>query len=323
MLKQTLWVGGGLLPRQPLTRTRSDAGLFDVHRVEVGDDVGVVVRGSRDFVQQLRLHGADRHEAAGARVFGDREAAVGFEFGDRIADIVKARHFFEERIVAAAALRTALDDVARRQRAGQCVVVIAPPVELPRGGTDHDRGVGDARTDHDVGALIERFLDAPAAEVDVGRQRLLARSSERFLRVEIGERLSAPLQVGEIVEQIVAVDVRHFCGELELREDFFDLRRHAFGIEAAGVGDDLDASFEARRGNVLDLFQKRPHVTHVGAALLALAVQNRHRQFGEIVPGQHIDRSAFDHLARGGEAVTVITAAVCDSNDLAHGCPPF
>jgi len=39
----------------------------------------------------------------------------------------------------------------------------------------------------------------------------------------------------------------------------------------------------------------------------AVAGQDQHRQLGEIVAGQHVERTAFEHLAHRGEAVSVET----------------
>ena len=111
----------------------------------------------------------------GSRMLGDGEAAVGLDLGDRVADASETGHLLEECIVAAAALGTAFDDVASRKRARERIVVVAAPVELPSGGADDQGGVGDAGANDDVGTLVQGFLDAPAAEVDVGGQHVLLR----------------------------------------------------------------------------------------------------------------------------------------------------
>ena len=95
-------------------------------------------------------------------MFGDGEGAVGLDLGDGVADVAEARDLLKESVVAAAALRAALDDVPGGERAGQRVIIVALPAELPRRRTDHQRRVGDARADDDVRASIQRRLDPPA-----------------------------------------------------------------------------------------------------------------------------------------------------------------
>ena len=62
----------------------------------------------------------------------------------------------------------ALDDVPGCYRARETIPIGPLPAEMPGGRTDDDRGVGHAWTDDDVGALRERFDDAPSAEVGIG-----------------------------------------------------------------------------------------------------------------------------------------------------------
>ena len=45
-------------------------------------------------------------------MLGDNETAVGCDFGYGITDITETRHFFNERIIAAAALGAAFDDMS-------------------------------------------------------------------------------------------------------------------------------------------------------------------------------------------------------------------
>ena len=56
----------------------------------------------------------------------------------------------------------------------------------------------------------------------------------------------------------------------------------------------------------------RRNVRGVAAAALARLVEDVHRQLGQPVAGQHVDGTALDHLARGGEPVAEEAAAVGD-----------
>ena len=67
------------------------------------------------------------------------------------------------------------------------------------------------------------------------------------------------------------------------------------GLRPAGVRDDLDAPVGARAEDLLHLGQERVGVAAVGVAGLGLP-QDQHRQLGEPVTGEDVDRAALDHL---------------------------
>ena len=84
------------------------------------------------------------------------------------------------------------------------------------------------------------------------------------------------------------------------------------GTETAGVGHHLDAALEAVAH---DLF----HLGHEGAGVAGGRIaqevlgQDEHGELGEPVTGQHVDRTAVDHLARRRQPVAVEAAAVGDA----------
>src|SRR5581483_10196920 len=54
--------------------------------------------------------------------------------------------------------------------------------------------------------------------------------------------------------------------------------------------------------------------------LLAALPQQQHRELGEVVTGEHVDRAAVDHVPGGGELVPVEPRAVGDPDRaLGHG----
>src|SRR4030095_6384562 len=85
--------------------------------------------------------------------------------------------------------------------------------------------------------------------------------------------------------------------------------RAAGRVEPAGVDDDLDAALQTRRGDLLELAQKRPRIAE-RRFLETILEQDHQRQLGEIVAGEHVDRPALDHLARRAETVSVEAGAV-------------
>ena len=298
------------------TRTRS---ALPLHRdgVETGGDVGVRVCRPADLVEELRGHGPDRHQPVGAGVLGDHATAIRPHLGYRKPRPVQARDLVEERVVAAGALRAALDDVTGDHRSGERVPVGALPLEPPRRRADDQRRVGDARTDHDVGTALERRGDAEAAEVGVGAHHRRLQVGERRALVEMDEALARRLQRVEPRHEIVALDVRDDRAQAELLVHRPRRRRAARRIEPAGVHHDLDAALQAARRHLLELPQERAGIAEV-RVLEAILQQDQQRQLGEIVAGQHVDRPALDHLPRRAEAVAVEAGAVGDAEGVGH-----
>src|SRR6185369_8352304 len=106
--------------------------------------VGVQIAGPLDLVEELRRDGPDRHEAAGPGGLGHDERAVGVHLREREPDAGDVRYLVEERVVAARALRAALEDVAGDDPGREAVPVVARPAELPRRGAEGERGVRHA-----------------------------------------------------------------------------------------------------------------------------------------------------------------------------------
>ncbi len=98
----------------------------------------------------------------------------------------------------------------------------------------------------------------------------------------------------------------------------FDFNGHAGGVETASIGDDFDALGHAQFDHILELFKKGANVTHMGAALFALIIENFHGQFSEIVAGQDVDGATFDHFFSGRQAIAIKSAAISDSNGFFH-----
>ncbi len=254
-----------------------------------------------DLVEQLRGDGADRDEPARPRVLGDHRRPVGLDLGDRGAGVAPVGDLVEEGVVPAGGLRAALDDVARDDRARERVERVPLPAVPPRRRAHDQRRVGDAAGDDDVRARAQGLGDAPTSEVGVRRHRLAGHG--RRDRVE-----RAP--------QVVALDVRDPRAGPELLE-----RRGEPGrVEPARVGDDLDAAGDAVGEDVAHLRQEGLRVPGVGVLGLGLR-EDEHRQLGEVVAAQDVDRPAVEHLPRGVQPVAVEAGAVPDT-DRSHRTPP-
>ena len=190
--------------------------------------------------------------------------------------------------------------MACRQRAGQSIEVIAGPAELPGRRADHHSRIRYPRADDDVRALIERFLDAPGAKIGICREHLVTRLSQRDASVHVGEGLARRRQLVDARRQIVAIDVGHLGVHAQLVQDLLHVFGHARGIQPAGIGDDLDVLLFAQHRHFADLLKKGAHVAGIAATALLLVVENGHGQLGQVVAGEHIDRTTFHHVPGGG-----------------------
>jgi hypothetical protein len=130
----------------------------------------------------------------------------------------------------------------------------------PGGGAFDECGVGDPTAHHHVGAGVERGGDAPATEVGVRADRL---TGERRARVEV---IEVRAQVVDAPHQVVALDVCDLHREAELGGDLAHLLGAAGGVQAARIGDHLDATLDARGQHLLHLQQERAGVAGVGVA---------------------------------------------------------
>ena len=290
MFSATFRVTGGGLPRVPVSATRSGPDWLQPDGVEVRDHVRVEVGGIADLVEQLSRHGTARDEPSGAVVLGDDAVAVGGDLGDGESGVAAVGDLRQEAVVAAGGLRAALDDVTGGDGAGQSVPVVATPAVPPRGGPGDQAGVGDAGTDHHVRAGLQRRRDTPAAEVGVGCDHGQVSLGQRQPGVGVRELVARRLQVPDDRGQVVAGDVGDAGVQAELAGQFGDLGGESLRVEAAGVGDDLDAALQAGAEHVLHLAQERGGVAQAGVLAAGLP-QDQHGELGEVVAGQHVDRA--------------------------------
>ena len=111
--------------------------------------------------------------------------------------------------------------------------------------------------------------------------------------------------------QVVALDV----GDRDVEAERFGQAAHRGGepggVQTAGVRDDRHAVLERGAERVLELAQERLGVAEVLVAR-AVAGEDEHRELGEVVAGQHVERPAGEHLVHGRGPVAVEARAVAD-----------
>ncbi len=223
---------------------------------------------------------------------GDREAGAGH--------VVLA----EEGVVAAGRLGTALQDVTGDHRPGEGVEGVGRPAEAGDPGPGDQRRIRHPAGDHHVRALGQAGRDAEAAEVGVGGQQALGQA----------EFLSAR-------QQVVTLDVRDGRLHAQAPGQFAQLVGEPGRVEAARVHHDPHAALAGQAEALLHLPQEGPGVAE-RRVLQPVTRQDQHRQLGQVVPGEHVQRPAGEHLPHRREAVPVEPRGVADPQyrAFAHQC---
>ena len=222
--------------------------------------------------------------------------------------MVHARHLGKERVVPTGHLSAALNHVTGYDPPGQCVPVVAAPVVVPRGGSAHQRRVGHASGDDDVGSSTQRFHDAEAAEVGVSGDEA-GEVTHGLASFKVREVNSGGAQLVEAPQKIVAVNVGHSRRQSQPSGHLGDGLRTVIGVQPSGVRDHFDAPLEAGPHDLFHLVDETAGVP--GARIFrARARQDQHGQFGEPVSRQDVNGTTLDHLHRGRESVTVETGTV-------------
>ena len=203
---------------------------------------------------------------------------------------------------------------------GEGIPVVSCPSVVPRCRSADDGGIGGPTGDHDVGTTFQGVHDAPASEVGVGADEA-ARVGQRLAGGHVGQVHAGCQQVVQSGDQVVTVHVGDGRGQSQLGGDI----GHGFGtvvrVQPAGIGDDLYATVQAGAHDLFHLGHEGPGVA--GARALGTgAGQDQHRQFGQPVSCEHVDRAAVDHLACGREAVAVEAGTVGDADRFGHVSRP-
>jgi hypothetical protein len=185
-------------------------------------------------------------------------------------------------------------------------------------GRERDPRVGASAGDHDLGAAAQGLDHGPGAVVGVGRRHAIADRRERRAVLHVVERDAAGVQLAQAVHQVVPDHRRHLERlPVELRR--LDQRRAARQrIDAAGVGDDLDAALGEDRQSLLDLgheVAREPRARVAGALLL----HDGHRDLGQEVEGHDVHGAELDLALELRQIVAPVAAGVRDAQHVEHG----
>src|SRR4030095_15478696 len=163
-------------------------------------------------------------------------------------------------------------------------------------------------------ALIKGLGDRSRAEIDVRARHPIANHRERLAGVHVLQFDALRDQLVEPVHNVVARYDADFdlAREAQLFDDLGESGDAGLRIDAAGVGHDLDVAGQAFRQDAPDDVEEIARVTGVRVAR-PLLLHNGHRDLGQVIERQIIDRAALDQLNRGVEPISPETLSVCDS----------
>ena len=249
-------------------------------------------------------------------MFGDDERTVVGRLGDGIPDI---RHVGYRtplvHAVAARRLRTTLQNVPGDDARGHLVPVIRGPAEFVAEGRHRERRIRAAADHDDVGTERQRFHDWIRTDVGVRRHHATADRRQRFTGVHILELMPSRHEVVEARKNIVAR--YHADADLAAHAVLRGCLEQGLGtghrIHAASIGDHLDAAFRDGWEHAFHGADKVARVAHAGITFFLL-LQNRHRDFSEVVEHQVIHLTTFHLTTRRFQPVApeALTAGDAD-----------
>ena len=270
------------------------------------------------FVEELLAHGVERNAPAGARRFGDDCRPVLAYFRDAIAQVKEIGNAFPlpgRAEIAAARLAGAFEQVADRQSLREPLPVVPLPAELERERPEEQRRIGHAAGKDDVGAASERLRDRLRAQIRIGKQQPLLHGGDIGARIEVRERLARrPQFIDAGSDRVAGHDGDPGLPSFGM-ERFCDRFAGAFRIEAAGIEHELDAVF---RGERPEFGEHRHRIARVagGRILLAVFLQDRERELGQMVRADVLHAAALDRGAHRAPRIAVEAQPCADTNRL-------
>ena len=179
------------------------------------------------------------------------------------------------------------------------VPVVGVPAELVHEWRVGERGVRRAAGDDDVGLLLQRLDDRFGAKIGVRSGHPVADRGERGARLHVAQPVSRREEVIERVHEIVARDHGHAgpARERLVREREPQFVPAPLRVHAAGVRYDADLAGDEVLDEVVheeDEVARVPRLRVPGPLLL----HDRHRDLGQVVEHQVVDRAAA-HLQLG------------------------
>ena len=216
------------------------------------------------------------------------------------------------RVVAAADLRAAFEQVPSHRGAGQAVPVVAGPAEMRQRRANRQRWVGDAAADHDLGPGVQRIGDRFGAHIRIGADdaKLLHRRAD-------GRTKQFALCRATQVVTVNDGDARR--AQAELARQLRDAPRCAGRVRRAEVADDAHAARQAARQHREQHLVEQRFVASVGV-VAARQLRQCQRALGQRLEDQHGRAARGDHRVdhRAGRVGAVAREASCAADPQHH-----
>ena len=196
---------------------------------------------------------------------------------------------------------------------GKALPVVPAPAKLEGERAEEQRGVRDAAGQHDVGALRQRLGDRLGAEVSIREQQSFPHAGDVGASVHVGEALAGGAQMVDAPGHRVAGHHRDLCRPSLGAEGLGKCRTRAHRVQAAGIQDELHAVLY-RQWPQFD--QHRDRVARIArrGIFLAVFLQDREGQLGEVVRAYVADAAALDRGGDRAPRIAVETKASADTD---------
>ena len=219
-------------------------------------------------------------------------------------------------------MRAAFDDVTSDRSRRELVPIIRGPIELMDHRSQRQACIGCAARDDNLRAFIQSFNDRRRAQISIRALNAIPNRAERLIRIHVAQFDSARDQIIDAIENVVAGHNPNFqfTRQAEFARDFAHNGGTTFDVHSASVRNYSNVAVNARRQNLLHQRNKVARVARVGIARLLL-LHDRHRDLGQIVEHQIVDRAAFNLTYRRIGQVAPESLARSDANFLFHSSP--
>ena len=173
-------------------------------------------------------------------------------------------------------------------------VVRRPPELVDQGGVGQ-RGVRGAPRDHEIRVLSKGLQDRSGSHVGVRGRHPLAYLAQGLARLHVAQLVSRGQQLVQPIHQIVTPDDRdpNRTLRLDLPEPLDQSRPACLRVDAARVAHHADALGDQIRRQIDHQIHEVPRVAE-GRVPLPLLLQDGHRDLGQVVEHQVVDRPAPD-----------------------------
>jgi hypothetical protein len=143
--------------------------LFDLDVAQDSNNIGIIVHGALDLVQELSFARINGNHAIAVFLHGHVKLSVRSHLDNgksKVGGIIWEA--LEAGEVAASNIGRAFDEMARNEGMGELWEIASFPAKVICCATDGRRGISDAAAQDDISAMLQSLHDAPSAQVALG-----------------------------------------------------------------------------------------------------------------------------------------------------------